>query len=301
MKKITISLQVKPFKHNDMVDLERHLRRAVDLGQPNGTPWRKIVVVVEGIYSMEGDFCRLRETVALKNKYGAYLYLDEAHSIGAVGKSGKGVTELFNVDTSLIDIMMGTFTKSFGSAGGYIAASKEIINNVRTASPNAFFGASMSPACAAQALAAFELIASKNPRGREKIESLRRNSNYFRRELARKGFWVLGDEDSPVVPVLMDQENMWYFSTLGLKKGIAAVVVCYPATPYLMPRARFCISAAHSMEQIQKALEIIGELGEKFGLLFHKSRLGTKALEHEVEEKRLYREWLGKAPVETKR
>ena len=104
------------------------------------------------------------------------------------------MTERFGVPTHMVDVMMGTFTKSFGSAGGYIAASKEIIANVRRNSPNECFSVAMSPACAAQALAAFELIMSSDPRGREKIESLRRNSNYFRKQLHSMGFWVLGDE-----------------------------------------------------------------------------------------------------------
>lgn len=184
------AVAVKAFKHNDMVDLERRLRDAIDHGQPgSGQPWRKIVVIVEGIYSMEGDFCRLREIVALKNKYGAYLYLDEAHSIGAVGPSGRGCTELFGVPTHMVDVMMGTFTKSFGSAGGYVAGDKDVIANLRKNSPNASFACSMSPACAAQALAAFTLIID-HKRGKEKIDALRRNSNFFRKGLGELGFWV---------------------------------------------------------------------------------------------------------------
>merc|ERR1719313_1799655 len=146
------AVTVKAFKHNDMVDLERILKKSVDHGQPSGKPWRKIVVIVEGIYSMEGDFCRLREIVALKNRYKAYLYLDEAHSIGAVGGTGRGVTELLGVPTSEVEVMMGTFTKSFGSAGGYVASSKAVIDALRQTAPGSVFAAAMSPPCAAQAL-----------------------------------------------------------------------------------------------------------------------------------------------------
>ncbi|CAD7929969.1 unnamed protein product [Amoebophrya sp. A25] len=260
---------VKAFLHNDMVDLEQKLKQACDVGQPNGKPWRKIIVIVEGIYSMEGDFCRLREIVALKDKYGAYLYLDEAHSIGAVGSTGRGITDLLNVPREKVDIMMGTFTKSFGSAGGYIAADAGVIANLRKNSPNATFAPSMSPACAAQALAAFELLGTE--RGKEKINGLRNNSNHFRKRLAEIGFWVLGDEDSPVVPVLMDQESMWYFSVDGMKSGIAVVVVCAPATPYMLPRARFCVSAAHTRTQIDATLEKLEALGKRLGILFRKN------------------------------
>mmetsp|Transcript_28675 Transcript_28675/g.72603 ORF Transcript_28675/g.72603 Transcript_28675/m.72603 type:complete len:1444 (-) Transcript_28675:1091-5422(-) len=281
------SVTVKAFAHNDMVDLEQKLKHACDVGQPNGAPWRKILVIVEGIYSMEGDFARLREIVALKDKYGALLYLDEAHSIGAVGVTGRGITELMGVPREKVDVMMGTFTKSFGSAGGYIAADKAVIANLRKNSPNATFAPSMSPACAAQALAALDLLGEA--RGKNKIRDLRRNSNHFRRRLAEIGFWVLGDEDSPVVPVLMDQESMWYFSVNGMKLGVAIVVVCAPATPYMLPRARFCVSAAHTMQQIDDTLAILEKLGNQLGILFRKR---DPCLTNQA-----YYKWLREAPL----
>ncbi|CAJ1067719.1 Hypothetical predicted protein [Xyrichtys novacula] len=116
---------IRVFKHNNMHSLEKMLREGIVSGQPRThRPWRKILIMVEGIYSMEGSVVRLPEIVALKKKYKAYLYLDEAHSIGAVGRSGRGVTELFDVNPADVDVMMGTFTKSFGAAGGYIAGKK---------------------------------------------------------------------------------------------------------------------------------------------------------------------------------
>eukprot|EP00961_Rhodomonas_salina_P040813 548388-Rhodomonas_salina.3 len=106
--------------------LEARLRAAIAEGQPRThRPWKKILVVVEGLYSMEGEICRLKEIVAVCKKYKAYLYVDEAHSIGALGRTGRGVLEHCGVNPEDVDIMMGTFTKSFGSVGGYIAASKE--------------------------------------------------------------------------------------------------------------------------------------------------------------------------------
>merc|ERR1719181_655597 len=130
--------------------LEGELKKATDEGQP-GTdkPWRKIFIVVEGIYSMEGDFCRLRDIVTLKNRYRAYLYLDEAHSIGAVGATGRGVTELLGIPTREVDVMMGTFTKSFGSAGGYVASSRAAIDTLRRSAPGSCTTHAMAPPCAA--------------------------------------------------------------------------------------------------------------------------------------------------------
>ncbi|KII72373.1 Serine palmitoyltransferase 2 [Thelohanellus kitauei] len=113
------------YKHNDMTDLEAILRDVIIQGRGKGhRDWKKIILIVEGIYSMEGTFVNLPAILKLKEKYKFYLYLDEAHSIGCTGRTGRGVTEYFNIDPKNIDIMMGTFTKSFGSCGGYIAASK---------------------------------------------------------------------------------------------------------------------------------------------------------------------------------
>lgn len=117
-----------------MKDLERILQHSIYHGQPSSTagnfkPWKKILIVVEGVYSMEGTIARLPEIIALKYKYKAYLYLDEAHSIGAMGKHGRGVVDYFNCNPKDIDLLMGTFTKSFGSAGGYLAGSKVILVN----------------------------------------------------------------------------------------------------------------------------------------------------------------------------
>ena len=114
--------KIRTFPHDDMEALENIVRRAIIEGQPRKRrPWEKILIIIEGVYSMEGDICDLKEVVRIKKKYKCYLYLDEAHSIGAVGSTGRGVCEYAGVNTKDIDILMGTFTKSFGAIGGYIA------------------------------------------------------------------------------------------------------------------------------------------------------------------------------------
>lgn len=116
---------IRIFKHNDPKDLEKVLRSAISMGQPRTRrPWKKIMVAVEGIYSMEGEICNLKPITEVCKKYKVYMYLDEAHSIGALGDTGRGVTEYCGVDSKDIHVMMGTFTKSFGGMGGYIAADK---------------------------------------------------------------------------------------------------------------------------------------------------------------------------------
>lgn len=128
---------------------------------------------------MEGDFCRLREIVGLKRKYGALLYMDEAHSICSTGANGRGACEHFNVPFEYVDVLMGSLSKGFGSVGGYIAANKEIINSIREHSAGALFGTGMSPAAAAKAYFSLKSIRD-NEEGQKKFKVLRENSNYFR-------------------------------------------------------------------------------------------------------------------------
>jgi len=262
---------VRAFKHSDMEVLEQELRKAVEQGQ-GGAPWRKIFVVVEGIYSMEGDFTPLQEVVALKNLYNAYLYLDEAHSIGAVGATGRGVTELLDVPRSEVDVMMGTFTKSFGSAGGYVASSKAVIDTLRRDAPGSVFAFAMPPPCAAQALAALRVISGTcgGSTGSKKLAQIRDNSNFFREALEAEGFKVLGASDSPIIPVMLHHSiKMGQFSRRCLQSGIAVVIVGYPAVPVLYERVRFCISAAHTREQLTSVVQKVTAIGRELGVLYN--------------------------------
>lgn len=149
---------IRIFRHNDTSNLEVILRDAIIKGRPRTRrPWNKIMVVVEGIYSMEGEYCDLRNVVRVCKKYGAYVYLDEAHSIGAMGPTGRGCAEYTGVDTADIDIMMGTFTKSFGGMGGYIAASKDVIAFLRQRCAGSVNHNSLSPVVCQQVLTAFKV------------------------------------------------------------------------------------------------------------------------------------------------
>lgn len=264
--------KIKVFQHNDPDHLETVLREAIAEGQPRThRPWKKIFVIVEGIYSMEGEICRLQEIVAIKKKYKAYLYLDEAHSIGAIGQTGKGVCELLGVDTADVDIMMGTFTKSFGSCGGYIAGSKELIAYLRQICPSHLYATSISPPAAEQILSAIKVLLGEDGtnRGAKKLSQLRDNCNWFRNELRRIGCEVLGDEDSPVMPVMLyNPAKIAAFSRECFKRNVAVVVVGFPATPLLVSRARVCISAAHTRDDLEYALRVIDEVSDLVALKY---------------------------------
>jgi len=257
---------VRVFKHNDTGDLERVLRRSLAEGQPRtGNPWSMVVIFVEGIYSMEGIICKLPELIRIKKKYKAYLYVDEAHSIGALGPRGRGVCDYFGVSPSEVDVLMGTFTKSFGAVGGYVASSKDVVNFLRTSSFGMIYSNSMSPVCAQQTLAALHVIMGKDgtDTGAKKLLQLRENSNYFRNKLKEMGFIIFGNADSPIVPLMLYHPSKFSAFSRGLlKRGIAVVVVGFPATDKNTGRARFCLSAGHTKEDLDWALEEISEVGE---------------------------------------
>lgn len=261
--------KVKVYKHNNMKSLEDTLQQAIVDGQPNGDPWRKIFIVIEGIFSMEGSIAKLPEIIAIKKKYRAYIYMDEAHSIGAMGPNGRGITDYYGVDPRDVDVLMGTFSKSFGSAGGYIAGSKKLINSLRVKSLAHCYGNSMTPAVAQQILSSMKTIMGLDGtnEGRMKIDQLYQNTKYFRSQLAQIGCIVYGHKDSPVIPLITFTMSKTVASGRALKdKKIAVVVVGYPATPFLKARLRFCLSAAHTREQLDRTLLEIKKITNKFGL-----------------------------------
>ncbi|XP_067223558.1 serine palmitoyltransferase 2 isoform X1 [Chanodichthys erythropterus] len=268
---------IRVFKHNNMQSLEKLLRDAIVHGQPRThRPWKKILILVEGIYSMEGSIIRLPEVIALKKKYKAYLYLDEAHSIGALGPSGQGVVEYFGLDPKDVDIMMGTFTKSFGAAGGYIGGRKDLIDYLRTHSHSAIYATSMSPPVVEQIITSMKCIMGEDGTtiGRSRIQRLAENTVYFRRRLREMGFIIYGNNDSPVVPMMLYMPaKIGAFGREMLKRNIGVVVVGFPATPIIESRARFCISAAHSKEMLDRALDVISEVGDLLQLKYSRHKV----------------------------
>lgn len=263
---------IQSFKHNDMADLERVVRDAISQGQPRThRPWKKILVIVEGLYSMEGTMCDLPGILALKRKYKFYLFVDEAHSVGALGPRGRGVCDYFGIDPSEVDILMGTLTKSFGANGGYIAAEKNIIEKLRCTNASTQLGESPSPCVLMQILASLKLITGElcPGQGEERLQRIAFNSRYLRLGLKRLGYIVYGHDDSPIIPIMLyHPAKMPAFSHEMLKRRISVVVVGYPATPLISSRARFCVSAAHNKEDMDRLLTACDEVADILQLKF---------------------------------
>lgn len=261
---------IKIFKHNDMEDLEKLIREQISQGQPRThRPWKKILVVVEGLYSMEGTMCNLPALVKLREKYKFHLFVDEAHSIGAMGKNGRGVCDYFSVDPAKIDILMGTLTKSFGATGGYIAGDKEVIDHLKIHNMANVYAEAIAPPVLAQIQSSLKTISGeiRPGEGQERLQRLAFNSRYLRLGLIKLGFLISGAEDSPIIPLMLYQPSkMPAFSRFMLKKKIAVVIVGYPATPLTSSRVRFCVSAALTKSDLDRLLEACDEAGNELHL-----------------------------------
>lgn len=234
---------IRQYKHNDMRELERLLRECISQGMPRThRPWKKILLIVEGLYSMEGTLVNLPEVMRLKDKYKFYLYVDEAHSIGAIGPRGRGVCDYFSIDPRRVDILMGTFTKSFGAAGGYISGSKQLIDRVRTANHANVYGECLAPPVLTQIVASMASImgAGNDPEekallpawfdlpqrlldgseGKERLRRLAFNARYLSSGLRKLGFIVYGHRDSPIIPLLIfHPAKMPMFSRMMLDRS----------------------------------------------------------------------------------
>jgi len=223
---------VMVFQHNTPVSLQQQLET-----EPLG---RRTLIVVEGIYSMDGDICPLPEIVELKKRYGVYLMVDEAHSFGVLGTTGKGVDEHFGIDTDDVDIWMGTLSKAIPSNGGYVAGAKDLIIYLQHASAPFVFSAALCPAAIAAARAALRVLQDEP----ERLTRLRDNAEYLRENLMSLGFDT-GASTTPIIPVMLGDDESAYTISRGLfKLGIIATPVVQPAVKPGEARLRLCATAA---------------------------------------------------------
>ena len=181
------------------------------------------------------------------------------------------------MDPKDIDVLMGTFTKSFGGMGGYIAGSKDLVDSLKQMSLGSSISNAMSPVIVQQVITAFKIIQGKDGTniGKEKLRLVKENSDYFRAKLKEMGCEVFGDEGSPVVPLMLyHPAKIAAFSRECLEEGLAVVVVGFPATPLVLSRARFCISAGHTRKDLDDAIEKIRKIATRMKLRYRKSPFG---------------------------
>jgi len=247
--------QVTRFRHNDPDDLARRLRRLA------GVPGDKIVVV-EGIYSMLGDTAPLRELVEVKRESGAYLVIDEAHSLGVLGETGRGLAEAEQVEAD-VDFIVGTFSKSLGGVGGFCVSDLDGFEVLRVASRPYMFTASLPPAVIAATTAALHQLRSRPALRRQLADNAKRLYS----GLIDLGF-ELGPEPNPIVSAIMpDAQTAITFWTNLLQAGLYTNVSLPPATPRGLALLRMSVSAAHTRHQIDRAIALFAEVGRGVELI----------------------------------
>jgi 8-amino-7-oxononanoate synthase len=230
------------FRHNDMGDLERRLRQARNRGAS------RVLVAVDSVFSMDGDQAPIADLVALKEKYGAFLLVDEAHALGAVGATGRGICEEQGIDPDRVDILTGSLSKGIPSSGGFVAGSRGLKIYIQHGSAPYMFSAAMTPANAAAALAALRIV-QEEP---QHMERLRANTTTMRNGLTELGFDI-GASTSPVLPLLLgDEWRAYRVAREMLAQGIFVSAVVYPAVSPGQARLRLCATAAHREEHFER-------------------------------------------------
>ena len=242
------------YKHNDMEDLERVLQKL---------PEEAIkLIVVDGVFSMEGDLAKLPEIIELKHKYNCSVMVDEAHGVGVFGRQGRGVCDHFGL-TDEVDLIMGTFSKSLASIGGFIAADTDTINWLRHSCRTYIFSASNTPAATAAALEALHII-QQEP---ERIEKLWKVTNYALKRFREEGFEI-GETESPIIPLYVrDTEKTFLVTALAFNAGVFINPVIPPACAPQDTLVRYALMATHTEEQVEQSVHALKKIFVEQGII----------------------------------
>ena len=252
-RRLSFATQLK-FKHNDMEDLEKQLQRC--------EPDRIKLIVVDGVFSMEGDLCKLPEIIELKKKYNATVMVDEAHGIGVFGRQGRGVCDHFGL-TKDVDLIMGTFSKSLASIGGFIAADSSVINWLRHTARTYIFSASCTPAATAAAREALHII-QQEP---ERLEALWSVTNYALKRFREEGFEI-GDTESPIIPLYVrDTDKTFMAVAKAFNEGVFINPVIPPACAPQDTLVRYALMANHTREQVDESVEKLKKVFKELEIL----------------------------------
>ncbi|MCK4305232.1 MAG: aminotransferase class I/II-fold pyridoxal phosphate-dependent enzyme [Candidatus Eisenbacteria sp.] len=243
------------FRHNDIDDLERILKKAAQ--RPGGK-----LVVVDGLFSMEGDLSNLPEIVPLAERFGARVMVDEAHAIGVMGRTGAGAAEHFGV-TDRVDLIMGTFSKSFASIGGFVATEDKVIQYIKVHSRSLIFSAAMAPYAVATVQACLDILRTEP----ERREQLWKNTEFLKEGIRSLGYNT-GSCESPVIPIIVGEpiQTFMFWKEL-LKQGVFTNPVVAPAVPENSSLIRTSVMATHTEELLSQALDIFKDAGKRVGLI----------------------------------
>lgn len=246
--------KVLKYKHNDMESLEKVLQKT--------EPDKIKLIVTDGVFSMEGDIARLPKMVELAEKYKANIMVDDAHGLGVLGNLGRGTADHFGL-TDKVDLIMGTFSKSLASIGGFVAADSDTINYLKHNARSLIFSASIAPANAASVIAAIDLI-KQEP---ERLENLWKNTEHAMKGFRAAGFDI-GHTETPIIPLYVrDDYKTFNLTKMLLEEGIFVNPVVSPAVPSTSSLIRFSLMATHTTEQIDIAVDKITEIAKKLDII----------------------------------
>jgi 8-amino-7-oxononanoate synthase len=239
----------RPFKHNDPQSLERVLAECRD-------SHARALIVVEGLYSMDGDVARLPEFIDLKRRFNAWLMVDEAHALGVLGSTGKGTAEHWGIDPTDVEIWMGTLSKTLSACGGYIAGERALIEILKYHAPGLVYSVGLSAPLAAAACEALQVLVEEP----ERVERLQRNGQLFLSLCKDAGFDTSTSEGYAVVSVIVgDILKAGYLSDRLMVRGLNVLPIIFPAVPMKSTRFRYFITSEHSEAQIRDAVRIMQE------------------------------------------
>ncbi len=244
-----VKARMETYAHNDLDDLERLLHK-------HRADYGRVLICTDGLFSMDGDITDLPRLLDMKDAYDAWLLLDEAHSYGVLGETGRGLCEHFGENPERVEIAIGTLSKSFASSGGFVAANADVIEWMRFCLPGFVYSVGLPPATTASAHAALRLLREEP----ERVTKLRANSQYFMRKAADAGLNTGTAIGEAVVPILFETPDDCVFVAEALmKQGIYAPPVVHVGIPKDMPRIRFFISAAHSEADIDRVITAVSQ------------------------------------------
>lgn len=254
-RRLSFAKQLK-YRHNDMDDLEKQLQRCREDAIK--------LIVVDGVFSMEGDLCNLPEIIRLKKKYNATVMVDEAHGLGVFGSEGRGVCDHFGL-LDEVDLVMGTFSKSLASIGGFIASDADTINYLRHFCRTYIFSASNTPAATAAAMEALHIMRAEP----ERMEKLWKVTNYALKRFREEGFEI-GDTQSPIIPLYVrDMDKTFNVTSLAFEEGVFINPVIPPACAPEDTLVRFALMATHTEEQVERGVQILKKVFQEQDIPLH--------------------------------
>ncbi len=243
------------YKHSDMQDLERVLKE-------NRDKYKNVLIITDGVFSMDGDIAKLPEIVALAEKYNCMTYVDDAHSSGVLGESGRGTVDHFDLH-GRVDFTIGTLSKAIGVVGGYVAGKKVTIEWLKNRGRPFLFSTGMTPSVVASCIEAITMLMEST----EYTDKLWDNARYFKEKISKLGYNI-GESETPITPVIIgDEEKTGQFSKQLFENGLFVSPIIFPTVPKGTARVRCMVTAGHTKEQLDQAVAIFEKVGKEMGIL----------------------------------